>query len=180
MHIVHGTWVPDEPGSFVQRGYFYLWVETDAPTTGRRLHQGDATHPRHLMQAALATFLEDKLGVREPPAHLLSSAMEIRYLFLPSVDGMPLPCFELLPYVASSPAYHNAVDSRMQLCRRELAYLRYRHRTPATPCTQSATRSNDKGIVCSSQPCPRAQGRPVADRRCLAHPICASRLCSVS
>jgi SNF2 family DNA or RNA helicase len=118
MHIVHGTWVPDEPGSFVQRGYFYLWVETDAPTTGRRLHQGDATHPRHLMQAALATFLEDKLGFRDPPARLLSSVMEIKYLFLPSVDGMPLPCFELLPYLDQEVPAHNELAPWQVCCYR--------------------------------------------------------------
>jgi SNF2 family DNA or RNA helicase len=114
MHIVHGAWIPDEPNTFIQRGRFYLWVETDASTAGRRLHQADATHPRHLMQAALATFVEEKLGVQEPLARSLSGAMEIKCLFLPSADGIPLPCFELLRYVDQDiPAHHELAAWRI-------------------------------------------------------------------
>ena len=32
MHIIHGTWIPDDTHEFIQRGAFYLWVETDTPS----------------------------------------------------------------------------------------------------------------------------------------------------
>ena len=31
MQIVHGTWIPEDTAAFVQRGAFYVWVETDTP-----------------------------------------------------------------------------------------------------------------------------------------------------
>lgn len=36
MQIIHGTWIPDEAGEFVQRGAFYVWVETDNPPRAAR------------------------------------------------------------------------------------------------------------------------------------------------
>ena len=75
MHIVHGTWIPDDAGGFVQRGGFYVWVETDAPLEATR-RRADASHPRHLTRAALATFLSEKLGLRESaPGALARSAV---------------------------------------------------------------------------------------------------------
>ncbi len=29
MHVIHGTWIPDDDHEFTQTGSFYLWVETD-------------------------------------------------------------------------------------------------------------------------------------------------------
>ncbi len=64
MHVVHGTWIPDDTYEFIQSGAFYLWVETDAPLgTSRR--RADAVHPRHLMHKDLAAFLVEKLGLQE-------------------------------------------------------------------------------------------------------------------
>src|SRR5579875_872039 len=55
MHIVHGTWIPEDTQDFVQGGAFYLWVETDTPIAAPR-KQGKNVHPRHLAQVALADF----------------------------------------------------------------------------------------------------------------------------
>src|SRR6187431_118439 len=33
VQIVHGTWIPEDTDAFVQRGAFYVWVETDTPLT---------------------------------------------------------------------------------------------------------------------------------------------------
>ena len=26
MQVIHGAWIPEEAGGFIQRGAFYLWV----------------------------------------------------------------------------------------------------------------------------------------------------------
>ena len=64
MHILHGTWIPDDVQAFVQRGAFYLWVEKDEPSSARH-RRGDPVHPRHLAHTALAAFLMEKQGLRE-------------------------------------------------------------------------------------------------------------------
>src|SRR5687768_9705265 len=98
MHIVHGTWIPDDADGFVQRGGFYVWVETDAPLqTPRR--GADVSHPRHLTRAALATFLSEKLGLRESVPSALVRSLCTKHFLLPTAAGRPLPSFELVPYV---------------------------------------------------------------------------------
>src|SRR4051794_13330712 len=98
MRIIHGTWIPDDTGEFVQRGAFYLWVETDAPPgTARR--QADADHPRHLAHTALASFLAETLGLRETVPGSLAQALSRKYFLLPTAAGKPLPSVELAPYV---------------------------------------------------------------------------------
>ena len=47
MHIIHGTWIPDNVHDFIQSGAFCLWVETDTPLDVSS-HCVDAIHPRHL------------------------------------------------------------------------------------------------------------------------------------
>ncbi len=56
MHIIHGTWIPEDTNEFIQGGAFYLWVETDA-VAGRPRRRSNNIHPRHLGQTALVTFL---------------------------------------------------------------------------------------------------------------------------
>jgi hypothetical protein len=36
MHVIHGTWIPEDAHEFIQPGAFYLWVETDTPTGASR------------------------------------------------------------------------------------------------------------------------------------------------
>lgn len=53
MQVIHGTWIPEEANGFIQRGAFYLWVETDtlaAAPSRRRADTLDHLHPRHLTQ----------------------------------------------------------------------------------------------------------------------------------
>src|SRR5919202_443320 len=99
MHIVHGTWIPDPPGEFVQAGAFYLWVETDVPTPQSR-RAGAGVHPRHLANAALDTFIAERLGVRTFP--LAGPARRTRAFLLPTTAGSPLPSAELLPYTETT------------------------------------------------------------------------------
>jgi SNF2 family DNA or RNA helicase len=98
MHVVHGTWIPDDAQEFKQNGAFYLWVETDT-LSGRSRRRADTVHPRHLMHTALATFLIEKLGLREPVSGALARTLCIKYFLLPTVAGEPSPSFELLRYV---------------------------------------------------------------------------------
>jgi SNF2 family DNA or RNA helicase len=102
MQVIHGTWIPEEANGFIQHGAFYLWVETDAPamaSSRRRVNAHDHLHPRHLTQTALATFLQDTLGVREIAPGTLARTLCTKYLLLPSAAGTPLPSHELLRYV---------------------------------------------------------------------------------
>ncbi len=98
MHVIHGTWIPDDAHEFNQRGAFYLWVETDTPQGNPRSHAG-IIHPRHLTHTALATFLMEKLGLQEPVLGALSRTLCIKYFLLPTAAGKPSPSFELLRYV---------------------------------------------------------------------------------
>ncbi len=98
MHIIHGTWIPEDTFEFKQGGAFYLWVETDTPTGASR-KQATNVHPRHLAQPGLAAFLKEKLGLQENAPGLLARTLETKYFLLPTVAGKPSPCFELLRYV---------------------------------------------------------------------------------
>jgi SNF2 family DNA or RNA helicase len=98
MHIIHGTWIPDDTHEFIQNGTFYLWVETDTPSDKSR-HQANDVHPRHLMQSALAAFLLEKLGFRGFAASMLEHVLCMKYFLLPTVENRPCPSFELLRYV---------------------------------------------------------------------------------
>ena len=97
MHVIHGTWIPEDVQEFMQSGAFYLWVETDAPSA---LPQSgaDAVYPRHLMSTDLMAFME-RLGLREAAPGVLEYVLCNKYFLLPTVAGKPAPSFELLRYV---------------------------------------------------------------------------------
>src|SRR2546423_12261434 len=98
MHVIHGTWIPEDTHEFIQKGAFYLWVETDTPIGESRSRAG-TVHPRHLGQSALSTFLTEKLGLREFAPGALARTLSTKYFLLPTAAGKPAPCFELLRYV---------------------------------------------------------------------------------
>jgi SNF2 family DNA or RNA helicase len=98
MHIIHGTWIPDDTDDFIQKGAFYLWVETDTPSNKSRQH-ADNVHPRHLTNTALVTFLTEKLGLSNSVSGILESTLWPKYFLLPTVENGPSPSFELLRYV---------------------------------------------------------------------------------
>jgi SNF2 family DNA or RNA helicase len=98
MHVIHGTWIPEDTNEFTQRGAFYLWVETDTPS-GRSRSNANNVHPRHLVSTALATFLIEKLGLQESAPGALARTLCIKYFLLPTAAGKPSPSFELLRYV---------------------------------------------------------------------------------
>src|SRR5690349_5241378 len=98
MHIIHGTWIPNEEHEFIQKGAFYLWVEADT-RQGTSRRDGKAVHPRHLVGTALAAFLMDKLGLREAVSGALAHTLQMQYFLFPTAAGKPLPSFELQHYV---------------------------------------------------------------------------------
>src|SRR5947199_2958083 len=98
MHVIHGTWIPDDEHEFTQRGAFYLWVETDAQQ-GTKRHHDNLVHPRHLVDTALATFLMEKLGFQESASGALARTLQTKYFLLPTAADKPLHSFELLRYV---------------------------------------------------------------------------------
>ncbi len=100
MHIIHGTWIPDDTEEYVQRGGFYLWVETDTPSRAKRGSSSPGIHPRHLVDAALVTFLDEKLGIRGAYEQATARTLCRRYFLLPTAGGAPLPSVEMQPYVA--------------------------------------------------------------------------------
>ena len=62
MKILHGTWIPHSGDEFIQGGNFYLWVETDTPSTQKQQSSANS-HPQHLTRQNLATFLVKELGI---------------------------------------------------------------------------------------------------------------------
>lgn len=99
MHVVHGTWIPDDTEEFIQGGRFYLWVETDAPPRARRRLSREMPHPRQLADASLVAFLDQKLGIRDSFANRVTRSLCRRFFLLPSARGAPLPSYELQRYV---------------------------------------------------------------------------------
>ena len=98
MHIIHGTWIPDDAAEFMQPGAFYLWVETDTVQDAASRVES-RMHPRHLRNTALPTFLVEKLGLQESLPTDFAQAFSLNYFLLPTVGGQPVPSFELLRYV---------------------------------------------------------------------------------
>jgi hypothetical protein len=98
MHIVHGTWIPHESTDYVQDGTFYVWVETDAESVSPQRRGATNTHPRQLVGAELETFLAERLTLSKLYGPRLAQRFVVQYLMLPSVDGAPLPSYEMAPY----------------------------------------------------------------------------------
>ncbi|MFM6452817.1 MAG: ATP-dependent helicase, partial [Planktothrix sp.] len=92
MKILHGTWIPETTGDFIEQGAFYLWVETSTRKTKRN---SDRLHPQHLTASNLEAFVRDELGISEPDSRLIS----LKYFTLPTVNQQPLPSPELAKYL---------------------------------------------------------------------------------
>jgi len=99
MYLIHGTWIPDDSNDFVQRGGFYLWVETDTVVEQSETPGEKPWHPRHLTGRALQAFLAEKLGIRLASGQEISDQLSAKYFRLPSDDRAPLPSFEMRPYL---------------------------------------------------------------------------------
>ena len=97
MKILHGTWIPNET-AFIQKGAFYLWVETTEPS--HKHTSSRAIHPCQLGRDELEAFLDNELGVKS--GRPLEQLISPRYFLLPSADQAPLPSPELARYLEQS------------------------------------------------------------------------------
>ncbi|MDY6940309.1 MAG: DEAD/DEAH box helicase [Cyanobacteriota bacterium] len=103
MKVLHGTWIPDRSDDFIQRGSFYLWVETSE----RKKHSAKNRHPRHLQGQPLNDFIRNELGI-STGSYLQNDVIE-RYFLLPSTPESPLPSPELARYLETD------ITDRIQL-----------------------------------------------------------------
>ena len=55
MHVIHGTWIPEDAHEFIQPGAFYLWVETDTPTGASRGSKSSKAKGKGLAHDPLAS-----------------------------------------------------------------------------------------------------------------------------
>jgi SNF2 family DNA or RNA helicase len=113
MKILHGTWIPDVEEDFIQRGNFYIWVEStesQAPTPtrkGRSLKQpkvAEDTHTYALREQDLKHFLLNDLGIKddlllEAVRRDRETAIFPKYFLLPTADRCALPSLELARYL---------------------------------------------------------------------------------
>lgn len=95
MQVLHGSWIPANVETFEQSGTFCVWVESLQINRGKkRKHE----HPYALKGKAFEEFLTAELGIKPSPYRKLDTRIEPRYFSLPTVDGAPAHCFELLTY----------------------------------------------------------------------------------
>ncbi|WP_017660625.1 DEAD/DEAH box helicase [Baaleninema simplex] len=103
MKILHGTWIPEAIASeFVQKGTFYLWVETDAQPRGRRKRSGNV-HPRQLAGTELADFIATEFATAVLNRGPIDREISTRYFILPSTEEEPLPSLEIARYLETEP-----------------------------------------------------------------------------
>jgi SNF2 family DNA or RNA helicase len=96
MHIVHGTWIPEDRETFIQKGAFWLWVEKLPESLPEK--QKTPKHPYALSPKDLKEFLTKELQIETLDKR--HDPFAIRYFFLPSHNKMPLPSPEAMRYAA--------------------------------------------------------------------------------
>lgn len=98
MKILHGTWIPQAEDGFIQKGTFYLWVETAEASKKRKTAQN--IHPCQLSKKDFEAFLSQELGIKsEQNSHPAQEQISPQYFLLPSSDERPLPSLELARYL---------------------------------------------------------------------------------
>lgn len=102
MEVLHGSWIPQANGEFIQRGAFYLWVETDSPKK-RRKPQAENCHPGHLRKEELSVFLANELGISATKYGAIERNIFPKFFILPSSDTQPVPSLELSRYLETEP-----------------------------------------------------------------------------
>jgi SNF2 family DNA or RNA helicase len=121
MKILHGTWIPEHSGDFIQTGNFYIWVETTETkaiaTTKRKSSKAakasedlSAKHPASLSELDLKSFLYNDLAIKDdllqemtnkyvsknsPKEQIIFS----KYFLLPTSEKQPLPSLESARYL---------------------------------------------------------------------------------
>lgn len=95
MKVLHGTWIPENTDNYIQRGSFYLWVETISAPKGKTAKN---KHPRCLGENQLKEFLRTELGIKDEFLHKANGQISPKYFTLPSLKNNPLKSYELMKY----------------------------------------------------------------------------------
>ena len=94
MQVLHGTWIPQHTEDYLQKGGFYLWVETDMLRSGKK-QKND--HPRSLSKPQLAEFLTNELGIKKDFGHQkIDDDIFTKYFTLPGAEDQPLKSYQLM------------------------------------------------------------------------------------
>ncbi|MEE9354386.1 MAG: ATP-dependent helicase, partial [Methylococcaceae bacterium] len=99
MKVIHGIWTPHPKDSFIQKGQFYIWVETDEVNSRKIKNQ---QHPQQLTEQACLNFLKTTFAYSLNP---YDPEAELQSVYLPTVDEKPLPD----PELAMSEGYDEVV-----------------------------------------------------------------------
>lgn len=89
MKVIHGIWTPYPKDGFVQKGQFYIWVETDE----LKLKKNKNQHPQQLIEKACLDFLKSTFTYGLSPS---DPNPESQSVYLPTVDDKPVPDPELV------------------------------------------------------------------------------------
>ena len=85
MKVIHGIWIPHPKDSFIQKGQFYIWVETDEVNSRKIKNQ---QHPQQLTEQACLDFLKTTFVYSLNP---YDPESELQGVYLPTVDDNPQP-----------------------------------------------------------------------------------------
>ena len=99
MKVIHGIWIPHPKDSFIRKGQFYIWMETDEVNSRKIKNQ---QHPQQLTEQACLDFLKTTFAYSINP---YDPEAELQSVYLPTVDDKPLPD----PELAMSEGYDEVV-----------------------------------------------------------------------
>ncbi len=85
MKVIHGIWTPHPKDSFIQKGQFYIWVETDEVNSRKIKNQ---QHPQQLTEQACLDFLKTTFAYS---LNQYDPESELQGVYLPTVDDNPQP-----------------------------------------------------------------------------------------
>ena len=89
MKVIHGIWMPHPKAEFIQKGQFYIWVETDEVKT----RNSKNLHPQQLREQACLDFLKTAFAYNLHPD---DTAAQFQSVYLPTVNDKPVPAPELV------------------------------------------------------------------------------------
>lgn len=91
MNVIHGFWLPEATSHFIQEGKFYLWLETDVPSTSHSLPH----HPNQLTRENMAECLIKELGLESSSHRPIEEELIDIPRHFPTLEGRPLLSPEL-------------------------------------------------------------------------------------
>ncbi len=89
MKVIHGIWTPYPKDSFIQKGQFTIWVETDELRSKKNNNQ----HPQQLTEKACLDFLKSTFAYDLNP---YDPKPEFQHVYLPTIADKPVADPELV------------------------------------------------------------------------------------